>query len=85
VQLGEARAISCLEKKAVQTDPKITVKTERKQTMVADYAGLLLGIMNHHSEEKIVVTLSDGSERHFDYLTEDVMKFWTDRFAEKDL
>ncbi len=59
-------------------------KTERRQTMVADYTGLLLGITNHHSEEKIVVALKDHTERHFDYLAQEVVKFWTDRFAEKD-
>jgi hypothetical protein len=38
----------------------------KKETMVAEYQGLLLALTNHH-EEQIVITLDDGSERHFDY------------------
>ena len=37
----------------------------------------LLGLINHHPEEKIVITLNDGTERFFDYLIEDVVKFWS--------
>ncbi len=60
-------------------------KTELKETMVADPNSFLLGLMNHHAEEKIVITLDDGSERFFDYLIDDVVKFWNDHFAAKDL
>lgn len=60
-------------------------KTELKETMVADYSGLLLGLMNHHPEDKIVVTLSDGSERFFDYLIDEAVQFWTGHFTDNCL
>jgi hypothetical protein len=60
-------------------------KVQAKETMVAEYQGLLLALTNHHEEQKIVITLDDGSERHFDYLLEDVMRFWKSQFEAKDL
>jgi hypothetical protein len=51
--------------------------------MVADPMGFFLGIMNQHAEDKIVITLDDGSERFFDYLIDDVVKFWNDHFVAK--
>jgi hypothetical protein len=60
-------------------------KTELKETMVADPNMFLLGLINHHAEEKIVITLNDGTERFFDYLIDDVVRFWSDHFATKNL
>jgi hypothetical protein len=60
-------------------------KAEAKGTMVAEYTGLLLALTNHHEEQKIVVTLDDGSQLHFDYLIEEVMMFWTSFFEARGL
>jgi len=69
-----------LDRKSVQVS-----KAETKGTMVADFSGLLLGLMNHHEEVKIVVTLDNGGERHFDYLINEVMLFWASLFTTKGL
>jgi hypothetical protein len=60
-------------------------KTELKETMVADPMNFFLGGSNHYAEDKIVITLDDGSERFFDYLIDDVVKFWNDHFIAKGL
>jgi len=60
--------------------------TEVKETMVLDDASfLLLGVGNHFPEDKIVLSLHDGSERFFDYLIDEVVKFWADLFASRNL
>jgi len=60
-------------------------QTEVKETMVPEFTGLLLGLTNHSAADKIVVTLSDGSERFFDYLIDDVVRFWNTTFVTKAL
>lgn len=60
-------------------------RTEVKQTMVPEFTGLLLGLTNHFAAEKIVVTLGDGSERFFDHLIDDVVRFWNATFETKAL
>jgi hypothetical protein len=69
-----------LKRKTVQVS-----QTEVKETMVPDFTGLLLGLTNHFAADKIVVTLSDGSERFFDYLIDDVVRFWNTTFVTKAL
>jgi hypothetical protein len=63
----------------------IVDKTEAKKTMVLDLVGVAAGIGSHHEDEKIVVTLKDGTERFADYLIETVAKFWLQTFASDDL
>jgi hypothetical protein len=60
-------------------------KTELKETMVPDAMWFALGGFNHRAEDKIVVTLIDGKERFFDYLIDDVVKFWSDHFSARGL
>lgn len=55
-----------------------------KQALVPNFQGLL-ALTNHTKEERIVVTLLNGSELFFDWLIADVVRFWENLFASKKL
>jgi hypothetical protein len=69
-----------LERKSVKVSA-----TTVKEAWVLDTTSFLLGIPNHVAEDKIVVTLQDGSERFFDHLIGEVVRFWSELFASKNL
>jgi hypothetical protein len=60
-------------------------KTQVKETMVPDFMWLAMGAINHHAEDKIVISLVDGREIFFDGLIDDVVQFWSALFSSKGL
>jgi hypothetical protein len=69
-----------LSRKSVQVD-----KTAVKTTFVLDTASFVMGIPNHVSKEKLIVTLKDGNERFADFMIAKVVDYWKRTILADDL